>query len=99
MGKKENKLITKEMSGKKYLAVPYCLFDDEILRQLHAEEKECSLLAYNYVSETLEIDLIKWPDYNAEHLRSALYDAREQGYLPLDCSYVALPDDTIFDID
>lgn len=36
---------------------------------------------------------------NQANLRSALYDAREMGLLPIDCGYVLLPSGVKFEID
>lgn len=44
-------------------------------------------------------DTIKWPDYDASDLRSALYDARETGCIPADTKDVLLPDETVFEIE
>ncbi len=40
-------------------------------------------------------DTIKWPRPNAKHLRSALFDAREQGLIP-DVREVLLPNGEMF---
>lgn len=45
-----------------------------------------------------DCDRIKWPNFNPENLRAALYDARETGVLP-HCEEVILPDGKIFRID
>lgn len=46
-----------------------------------------------------DCDTIKWPDYDASDLRSALYDARETGCIPADTKDVLLPDGTVFEIE
>jgi len=45
-----------------------------------------------------ERDTIRWPRPNAEHLRSALYDAREMGMIP-PVRTVKLPNGETFEID
>ena len=43
-------------------------------------------------------DTVSWPNPNAEHLRGALYGARETGFIP-DVPIVLLPDGKEFAID
>ena len=52
-----------------------------------------------HIHDAGDCDTIKWPDYSAESLRAALYDARETGCLPADTKSVQLPDGTEFFID
>lgn len=57
------------------------------------DDQDDFILIYYYPSG--DVDTIKFPDFNADHLRGALYDMREQGYFP-DCQAVLLPDGTEF---
>ena len=45
-----------------------------------------------------DCDTIHWPNPNEENLRAALFDAREQGFIP-DLPTVILPDGTEFTIE
>jgi hypothetical protein len=55
-----------------------------------------TLLIYYYPSG--DVDTIAWPRPNPQHLRSALYDAREQGIIP-NVPAVILPSGKEFLID
>lgn len=46
-----------------------------------------------------DCDTIKWPNPNEDHVRRALFDAREVGHLEHDALVVELPDGTSFPID
>lgn len=67
---------------------------DDLMRQWY--DGRHALLIYEYPDG--DHDTISWPDYKPEHLRSALYDAREQGIIP-DVNEVQLPDGTVFTIE
>ena len=45
-----------------------------------------------------DCDTIRWPKPNEENLKAALFDAREQGFIP-DLPTVILPDGSEFKID
>jgi hypothetical protein len=45
-----------------------------------------------------DCDTIRWPNPDLENLRGALFDAREQGFIP-DLGVVKLPDGSEFKID
>jgi len=42
-----------------------------------------------------DVDTVQWPDPDKGQLRSALYDLREQGYIPARDEMVRLPDGTL----
>jgi len=47
-----------------------------------------------------DVDVVSYPRPNMQHLRSALYDAREMGFIPRDVGSVLLPSGKIvcFDV-
>jgi len=63
------------------------------IRGYDPEETEGFILIHFYSSG--DVDTISFPDFNPDHLKGALFSAREQGYFP-DCQAVLLPDGTEF---
>lgn len=76
------------------LYTPRAALKDPILLAHYSENP---ILLHIY--DAGDCDTIKWPDYNAESLRAALYAARETGCLPADTQGVLLPDGKEFVID
>lgn len=70
-----------------YLCVPASAIDDEMQKEYWGENN----IALLYVYPAGDCDAIDTNNPNMEHLRSALYDFREQGLLPPKCSEVVLP--------
>ena len=53
-------------------------------------------LAYNggvllYWHKSGDVDVVSYPRPNLKHLRAALYDAREMGFIPRDVGVAKLP--------
>lgn len=46
-----------------------------------------------------DIDVISYPRPNLKHLRSALFDAREMGFIPSNVDSVILPSGKVFPFD
>lgn len=80
------------------LHIPNAAFDPPT-REFHRDvlkDTDDALLLYRYPAG--DVDTIAWPEPDLEHLRSALFDSREQGHLPGDCRQVELPDGSIVTI-
>jgi len=46
-----------------------------------------------------DVDVVSYPRPNKAHLRAALYDAREMGFIPRDVDSVLLPSGKVFSFD
>ncbi len=77
-----------------YLYTPRSAMSDPLLL---AHYRENPILIKIY--DEGDCDTIKWPDYDAKNLRSALYDARETGCITGYPTSVLLPDGTVFEIE
>jgi hypothetical protein len=75
------------------LYTPIEAVNDENVRRIYSSNP---VLLYFHPSG--EVDTIRWPKFDEERLRSALYDARETGTIP-NCSEVILPNGETFKID
>ena len=81
------------------LYAPFEAITDAVQRNFcsnNGKEGRDPILMLEYPSG--DVDTIKWPNFNADNLRSALYDAREMGLIP-DEPAVLLPDGTEFEIE
>lgn len=93
-----NKIIIKLIHKYDELHIPFAATVDPAQREGYSADGCLDpMLVYTYPSN--DYDVVRWPDYNPEHLRGALYDAREMGLIPSECSEVELPDGKLFQIE
>ncbi len=86
--------LVKLVSSAGSLYAPNSAIVDDLQRK-YAEGQDVILM---FEHPGGDVDTVNWPDPNEDHLRGALYDAREMGQIP-DCHYVLLPDGKEFQID
>lgn len=81
-------------SGALYIPTRY--IQDRRIRESYKNDAYAILLLRHLNGD---VDTLRWPVFEAQQLRDALYDARENGMIPADATTATLPDGSELTID